>query len=90
MRTTTNSLERNLAIEAQKVGNIEQQLENINGKLDNLIETVGNNHIENINRYNRLSERITILEASKEQTKYIITIMSILLVALDFLLKYVM
>lgn len=90
MRTTTKSLERNLAIETAKVSRIEGQLESINGKLDNLIETIGDHHIENINRYNRLSERITVLEASKEQTKYIITIISILLVALDFLLKYVM
>ena len=84
------SLEKNLAVETARVSNIELQLENINKKLDSLIETVSTNHIENINRYNRLSERITVLEASKEQTKYIITIISILLVALDFLLKYVM
>ena len=84
------SLEKNLAVETARVSNIELQLENINKKLDSLIETVSTNHIENINRYNRLSERVTVLEASKEQTKYIITIISILLVALDFLLKYVM
>ena len=84
------SLEKNLAVETARVSNIELQLENINKKLDSLIETVSTNHIDNINRYNRLSERITVLEASKEQTKYIITIISILLVALDFLLKYVM
>ena len=86
----TKSLEKNLAIETAKVSHIEIQLENINEKLDNLIETVGNNYISIMDKNNRLSERITILEASKEQTKYIITIMSILLVALDFLLKYVM
>lgn len=85
----SDSLKRNLAVEAVKVGNIEAQLEDINEKLDNLIETVSNNHIDNINRYNKLSERITVLEASKEQTKYIITIISILLVGLDFLLKYI-
>lgn len=90
MRTTTKSLERNLAIETAKVSRIESQLEDINDKLDNLIETINNHQIENITRYNALSERITVLEASKEQTKYIITIISILLVALDFLLKYVM
>lgn len=90
MKQTVNSLEKNLARETARVGHIESQLESINEKLDALIETVGQNHIENINRYNRLSERITVLEASKEQTKYIITIISILLVALDFLLKYVM
>ena len=84
------SLEKNLAVETARVGVIENQLEQINEKLDNLIETIGDHHIENINRYNLLSERITVLEASKEQTKYIITIMSILLVGLDFLLKYVM
>ena len=86
----TKSLEKNLAIETAKVSHIEIQLENINEKLDNLIETVGNNYISIMDKNNRLSERITILEASKEQTKYIITIMSILLLALDFLLKYVM
>ena len=87
---TTKSLERNLAIETAKVSRIEGQLESINEKLDNLIETISDHHVENINRYNRLSERITVLEASKEQTKYIITIVSIFLVGLDFLLKYVM
>lgn len=90
MEQTTKSLEKNLAIETAKISSVEVQLEKINEKLDSLIETVSNNHIDNINRYNRLSERITILEASKEQTKYIITIISILLVGLDFLLKYVM
>lgn len=89
MRTTNKSLEKNIAIEQEKVGNIQRELVEINKKLDSLIETISDHHIENINRYNRLSERITVLEASKEQTKYIITIMSILLVALDFLLKYV-
>lgn len=89
MKILSDSLKRNLAVEAVKVGNIEAQLEDINEKLDNLIETVSNNHIDNINRYNKLSERITVLEASKEQTKYIITIISILLVGLDFLLKYI-
>lgn len=84
-----NSLEKNLARETARVGHIESQLEDINEKLDKLIDTVGQNHIENINRYNSLSERITVLEASKEQTKHIITLMSLLLVGLDFLLKYV-
>lgn len=83
------SLEKNLAIETARVSSIEGQLDDINRKLDDLIENMNNHHIDNINRYNRLSERITVLESSKEQTKYIITIMSILLVALDFLLKYV-
>lgn len=89
MRTTTKSLEKNLAIETARVGVIENQLEQINEKLDSLIETIGDHHIENINRYNRLSERITVLEASKEQTKYIITIITILLLGTEFLLKYV-
>lgn len=84
-----NSLEKNLAIETARIGNIESQLEDINEKLDALIETMNNNHIDNINRYSRLSERITVLEASKEQTKYIITVITILLVSLEFLLKYV-
>jgi len=83
------SLEKNLAVETARVSNIEIQLENINSKLDSLIETISEHHIDNINRYNRLSERITILEASKEQTKYIITVLTILLIGLEFLLKYV-
>ncbi len=83
------SLEKNLAVETARVSNIELQLENINEKLDSLIETISDHHIENINRYNRLSERITVLEASREQTKYVITILTILLVGLEFLLKYV-
>lgn len=86
----TDTLKRNLEIEKVKVGHIETQLEDINIKLDNLLETINNNYISIMDKHNRLSERITILEASKEQTKYIITIISILLVALDFLLKYVM
>ena len=86
----TDSLKRNLAVESVRVDQIEIQLKEINQKLDNLIETVGNNYISIMDKNNRLSERITILEASKEQTKYIITIISILLVGLDFLLKYVM
>lgn len=72
-----------------KVGNIELQLKNISSKLDTLITTVTENNIDNIHRYNELSERITVLEASKEQTKYIITIITILLIGLEFLLKYV-
>jgi len=83
------SLEKNLAVETARVSNIEIQLENINSKLDSLIETISEHHIDNINRYNRLSERITILEASKEQTKYIITVLTIFLIGLEFLLKYV-
>jgi len=83
------SLEKNLAVETARVSNIEIQLENINSKLDSLIETISEHHIDNINRYNRLSERITILEASKEQTKYIITVLTILFIGLEFLLKYV-
>lgn len=83
------SLEKNLAIETARVSNIEGQLEDISKKLDSLIENMNNHHIDNINRYNRLSERVTVLEASKEQTKYIITVITILLVSLEFLLKYV-
>lgn len=86
----TETLKRNLEVEKVKVGHIETQLEDINIKLDNLLETINNNYISIMDKHNRLSERITILEASREQTKYIITIISILLVALDFLLKYVM
>ncbi len=83
------SLEKNLAVETARVSNIEIQLENINSKLDSLIETISEHHIDNINRYNRLSERITVLEASKEQTKYLITFIVLALTALEFLLKYV-
>lgn len=83
------SLEKNLAVETAKISSIEVQLESINGKIDELIETISDNHIENINRYNRLSERITVLEASKEQTKYLITFVVVALTALEFLLKYV-
>ena len=86
---TANSLEKNLARETARVGHIESQLESINEKLDALIKTVGENHVENINRYNRLSERITVLEASREQTKYLITFVVVGLTALEFILKYV-
>lgn len=88
-KKTANSLEKNLARETARVGHIESQLEDISQKLDALIETVGQNHIENINRYNRLSERITVLEASKEQTKYLITFVVVALTTLEFILKYV-
>ncbi len=82
-------IEKNLAVETAKISSIEVQLESINDKLDSLIETVSSNHIDNIQRYNKLSERITVLEASKEQTKYIITIITILLLGVEFFLKYV-
>ncbi len=66
-----------------------QQLKNIDKKLDKLIETINDNHQYHLEQYNKLSERVTILEAEKQQTRYLIGLVSILIIGLEFLLKYV-
>ena len=66
------------------------QLKNIDTKLDRLIETINNNHQYHLKQYNKLSERVTILEAEKSNTRYIISLVAIVLVGLEFLLKYVL
>ena len=66
-----------------------KQLENIDEKLDKLIKTINDNHEYHLKQYNKLSERVTILEAEKQQTRYLIGLISILIIALEFFLKYV-
>lgn len=84
-----DKLKEQIAVEDTKIGVIETQLADINNKLDNLIETVTNNHLQHIDRYNRLSERITVLEASRDQLRNILAMVTVGMVLLEFLLKYV-
>lgn len=84
-----DKLKEQIAVEDTKIGLIENQLQDINNKLDNLIETVTNNHLQHIDRYNRLSERITVLEAEKHQTRYLFGAVAIGLAVMEFLLKFV-
>ena len=79
-----------LAVEETRIDIIQQELASINSKLDNLIETVTNNHLDHLDRYNRLSERITILEAEKNQTRYLLGFSVVILTALEFTLKYIL
>ena len=79
-----------LAVEETRIDIIQQELASINSKLDNLIETVTNNHLDHLDRYNRLSERITILEAEKNQTRYLLGFSVVILAALEFTLKYIL
>ena len=67
-----------------------KQLKNIDTKLDKLIETINENHQYHLEHYSKLSERVTILEAEKQQTRYLIGLIVIVLAALEFLLKYIM
>ena len=82
-------IKQELAVEETRIDIIQQELVSINQKLDNLIETVTNNHLDHLDRYNRLSERITVLEAEKSQTRYLLGISVIILAALEFTLKYI-
>lgn len=66
-----------------------KQLQNIDDKLDKLIKTINDNHEYHLKQYNKLSERVTILETGKQQTRYLIGLVGIILVGLEFLLKYV-
>lgn len=84
-----DKIKQELAVEETRIDIIQQELQSINNKLDNLIETVTNNHLDHLDRYNRLSERITILEAEKNQTRYLLGFSIIVLAALEFTLKYI-
>lgn len=84
-----DKIKQELAVEETRIDIIQQELQSINHKLDNLIETVTNNHLDHIDRYNRLSERITILEAEKNQTRYLLGFSVVVLAALEFTLKYI-
>lgn len=66
------------------------QLKSIDTKLDRLIKTINDNHEYHLQQYNKLSERVTILEADKANTRYMISLVAIVLVGLEFLLKYVL
>lgn len=66
-----------------------KQLQSIDNKLDDLIKTINDNHQYHLEQYSKLSERVTILEAEKQQTRYLIGLVGIILVGLEFLLKYV-
>ena len=66
-----------------------KQLTSIDNKLDKLINTINENHQYHLQQYNKLSERVTILEAEKQQTRYLIGLVGIIVVGLEFLLKYV-
>lgn len=84
-----DEIKEQMAVENTKIEVIESQLKNINDKLDNLIETVTNNHLQHIDRYNRLSERITVLEAEKNQTRYLLGAVAVVLTVMEFILKFV-
>ena len=83
-------IKQELAVEETRIDIIQQELQSINRKLDNLIETVTNHHLDHLDRYNRLSERVTVLEAEKSQTRYLLGISVIILAALEFTLKYIL
>lgn len=85
-----DKIKQELAVEETRIDIIQQELQSINNKLDNLIETVTNNHLDHLDRYNRLSERITILEAEKNQTRYLLGFSVVVLAALEFTLKYIL
>lgn len=85
-----DKIKQELAVEETRIDIIQQELQTINNKLDNLIETVTNNHLDHLDRYNRLSERITILEAEKNQTRYLLGFSVFVLGALEFTLKYIL
>ena len=85
-----DKIKQELAVEETRIDIIQQELQSINHKLDNLIETVTNNHLDHLDRYNRLSERITILEAEKNQTRYLLGFSVVVLAALEFTLKYIL
>lgn len=85
-----DAIKKELAVEETKIQIIENQLASINDKLDNLIRTVTDNHLQHLDRYNRLSERITILEAEKTQLRYLLGASVVLLTILEFTLKYIL
>lgn len=85
-----DQIKQDLAVEETRIDIIQEELRSINNKLDNLIETVTNNHLDHLDRYNRLSERITILEAEKNQTRYLLGFSVVILAALEFTLKYIL
>lgn len=66
------------------------QLKSIDKKLDKLINTINENHQYHLKQYNKLSERVTILEAEKSNTRYMIGLVVVVLAVLEFLLRYVM
>ena len=71
------------------INDLSKQLKSIDTKLDKLINTINENHQYHMEKYNELSERVTILEAEKSNTRYIIGLVGIIVVALEFMLKYV-
>ena len=71
------------------IDGLTEQLKSIDNKLDKLINTINENHHYHLKQYNKLSERVTILEAEKQQTRYLIGLVGIIVVGLEFLLKYV-
>ena len=58
-------------------------------KIDNIAENVNQLMLQSVKDDNNLNQRITAIEARQDTLYRLIAVVSVLLVALDFILKYI-